>query len=544
MFNLTVVQLCLINIILTINQWFSLFFINKENYCILLRKCLIKFMDKKVLLLILDGWGVGDQNDHNAIHLAQPEYWQKLLKNNPHTVLDAKEEVVGLPAGCMSGSEVGHLTIGAGRIIWQGAARIEQAIKDGSWWNNHSLKQTLVHLKNTNGKLHLIGLLSDGGIHSHYSHLLTLIDWAEKNNVNNICLHLFLDGRDMAQKSALDLLKREILPKLNSRTTIATICGRAIAMDRGENWDRTTTTYKLLTTNSEVSKLSIERIIEENYDIGITDEFIQPTRLNEQVISSGDGVIFFNFRADRMRQLVDLFLGKAPGAEQDDVKPLTGLCLVSMTEYDPQYEAVQVMFPPEYPKNTLGEWVSLKNKKQFRIAETEKYAHVTYFFNGGREDEFDGETRLVIPSLGLTNYASRPEMSLPEVSKTLLRVLEMNLYDLVVCNIANGDMVGHSGDLAAGILAVKEIDKALAEIVPIAVKNNYVVMITADHGNIEKMKEKDEPHTAHTFNDVPFVVVGEEVVLPEKGYLHQIAPSILKILKIDPPAEITSQSLF
>ncbi len=501
-------------------------------------------MDKKALLLILDGWGMGDNNNHNAIYLAQPQYWQNLWKNNSHTILSAKEEVVGLPSGCMSGSEVGHLTIGAGRIIWQGAARIEQAIKDGSWWCNQALNSTLEHLNKTNGQLHFVGLLSDGGIHSHYSHLIKLIEWAEKNNIDNVCLHLFLDGRDMAQKSALGLLRREILPRLNSNITISTICGRAIAMDRGENWDRTATTYKLLTTSDEISSLPIEKIIEANYQTGITDEFIQPTRLNDRIISPGDGVIFFNFRADRMRQLLDLFLGKAPGVEQDNVKSLTGLSLVTMTEYDPQYSDVKVMFPPEYPKNTLGEWMSKKNKKQFRLAETEKYAHVTYFLNGGREDEFDGETRLVIPSLGLTNYASHPEMSLPEVSKTLLRVLEMDLYDLVVCNIANGDMVGHSGDLEAGILAVKAVDKALAEIIPTAIKNNYVVLITADHGNIEKMKEKDEPHTAHTFNDVPLVIVGEDVNLPERGCLHQIAPTILKMLNIEVPEEMTSQPLF
>ena len=500
--------------------------------------------NKKVLLLILDGWGLGEDNEHNAIFLAQPKYWQSLWEKNPHSVLCAKEEVVGLPVGCMSGSEVGHLTLGSGRIIWQGAARIEQSIKDGSWWKNSALEEVAKHIQERDSRLHLIGLLSDGGIHAHYTHLLALIDWAEKNSVKEICLHLFLDGRDMAQKSALDLLKREILPRLNERIKISTICGRATAMDRSQNWERTLTTFDLLTDNEDINTLGIEKCLEENYTAGITDEFVQPTRFDDCKIASGDAVVFFNFRADRMRQLADVFLGRAPGAEQDKAKSLTGLCLISMTEYDPEYKDIKAMFPPAYPKNTLGEWLSTNGKKQFRLAETEKYAHVTYFFNGGREEEFIGETRMVIPSLGLINYASHPEMSLPEVTKTLIRVLEKKEHDLIVCNLANGDMVGHSGDLDAGVRAIKEIDKALAEIIPAATAGEFVVLITADHGNIEKMKENDEPHTAHTFNDVPLVIVGEDINLPEKGCLYQVAPTILKILGMDKPEEMTGEALF
>lgn len=499
-------------------------------------------MNKKTLLLILDGWGVGENIDHNAITLANPKYWDELWNKFPHSILDAKEEAVGLPKGCLSGSEVGHLTLGSGRIIWQGAARIERSLQTGEFFTNQILINAEEHIKKFSGKVHLIGLLSDGGIHSHYSHLLGFIDWAKNNNFE-VCLHMYLDGRDMAPKSALGLLEEFIFPHLTNKIKISTICGRATAMDRSENWDRSVTTHHMLTKVNEIENKSVRQILEENYAENITDEFVQPTRFDNRTIENNDVVIFFNFRADRMRQTVRLFTNRAPKTVQDDVIVPNNLYLVSMTEYDADFKETWVLFPPDYPKNTLGEWISTQGLRQFRIAETEKYAHVTYFFNGGQEQAFPGEERLVIPSLGLTNYASNPEMSLDEVTASLERVLDKQKYDLIVCNLANGDMVGHSGDLQAGIEAVKKVDEALMKIIPACERNNYTAVITADHGNIEKMKEKDAPHTAHTFNDVPLVITDESLTIPEKGSLYQVAPTILKIMGVERPDEMTGESL-
>jgi len=500
-------------------------------------------MNKKVLLLILDGWGIGEPGDSNAISRANPPFWNTLWNQYPHSVLSAKEEAVGLPPGCMSGSEVGHLSLGSGRIIWQGAAKIEKSLQDGSFFANPILQGVQEHIQKNKGKIHLVGLLSDGGIHAHVNHTLGLIRFTKSVGIQQICLHLFLDGRDMAQKSALGLLQKAILPILDENVHLSTLCGRATAMDRSENWERTNTTFDLLTKNVFVEKLSVTECIQKNYQEGITDEFIQPTRFDENIIQKNDAIVFFNFRSDRMRQLVNFFTGNAPESEQSKVVVPENLYLVSMTEYDQEYKEVWTLFPPEYPKNTLGEWVSLHDMKQFRIAETEKYAHVTYFFNGGRETEFTNEQRMVIPSLGLTNYASNPEMSLREIVSTLSRVLEKQDHNLIVCNFANGDIVGHSGNLDAGIQAVKEIDKALSEIIPLAKENGFTVVITADHGNIEKMKENDEPHTAHTFNDVPLIITDENLTLPETGYLYQVAPTILTLLELDKPEEMTGESL-
>lgn len=500
-------------------------------------------MNKNVLLLILDGWGVGENNDHNAITLANPKYWNELWNKFPHSTLDAKEETVGLPKGCLSGSEVGHLTLGSGRIIWQGAARIEKSLQTGEFFTNQILINAEEHIKKFGGKVHLIGLLSDGGIHSHYSHLLGFIDWVKNKNFE-ACLHMYLDGRDMAPKSALGLLRQSIFSQLNDKIKISTICGRATAMDRSENWERSVTAHHMLTKVGEIEKKSVEQVLEQNYAENITDEFIQPTRFDDRVIEANDVVIFFNFRADRMRQTVRLFTGRAPKTVQDDIILPENLYLVSMTEYDVDFQETWVLFSPEYPKNTLGEWISTQSLRQFRIAETEKYAHVTYFFNGGQEQTFLGEERLVIPSLGLTNYASNPEMSLDEVVTSLERVLDKQEQDFIVCNLANGDMVGHSGDLEAGMKAVQKVDEALMKIIPACERNNYTAVITADHGNIEKMKEKNDPHTAHTFNDVPLIITDKNLNLPEKGCLYQVAPTILKIMNLSKPEEMTGESLF
>ncbi len=500
-------------------------------------------MINKALLLILDGWGVSTGNEHDAIAMAKPEYWLSLNKKFPHTELHAKEEAVGLPNGCLSGSEVGHITIGAGRIIWQQVAKIDRSIDDGTIMANSVLSRVANHLKKTNGKLHIVGLLSDGGIHSHYKHLVALMSWAKDKQFNHTSLHLFLDGRDMAPMSGLELWNNQIKPNLSENITLSTICGRATGMDRGEKWERTAETWNLFVENGEIEKESFEIFLERQYQNKITDEFVAPTRFDDKIVAEGDAIIYFNFRADRMRQMVRICTKKAPHNVQEKIKIPKDLFLASLTEYDTDFLDVKVMYQPEFPINTLGEWVSKHGLKQFRIAESEKYAHVTYFLNGGREEVFPGEERLVIPSLGLTNYASHPEMSLPEVTSSLLRVLAGENHELVVCNIANGDMVGHSGDMDAGIKAVKEVDKALERIIPIATKHGYTVFITADHGNIEQMRLNDEPHTAHTFNHVPFLITDKKYTLPKQGELNQIAPTILKIMGLEKPNEMTSESM-
>lgn len=497
---------------------------------------------KKVILLILDGWGVGENSAANAIFQAKPPFYTELLKKFPQTVLHAKEESVGLPKGCLSGSEVGHLTLGAGRIVWQNVAKIDNAIADLSFYRNSVLQDTKDHLMAFGGKLHLVGLLSNGGIHAHTNHLTALINWAKKEKIPSTSLHLFLDGRDMPPTSAVELIKK-IETELTPEIQISTLTGRSLAMDRGEKWERTKTVFEYLTKPQVITKETPINFLQQQYQEKITDEFVAPTNFDEKVISPNDAVIFFNFRADRMRQMVRLFLKMAPSAVQQTIALPPNLFLSSLTQYDTEYTGVRVMYPPEIPVNTLGEWISLQGLKQFRITETEKYAHVTYFFNGGREDVFNNENRMVIPSLGLTNYATNPEMSLAEIVKSLSRTIELESQDLIVTNFANGDMVGHSGDLTAGIKAVQEIDQALAQIIPLAETHGYTVFITADHGNIELMNDGQQPHTAHTFNHVPLIVTDPKIQLTNGSCLHQVSPTILKIMGLPQPKEMTSLPL-
>ncbi|HPV70378.1 MAG TPA: 2,3-bisphosphoglycerate-independent phosphoglycerate mutase [Candidatus Magasanikbacteria bacterium] len=497
---------------------------------------------KKTILLILDGWGVGENSSANAIFQAHPPYYQELLKKFPNTVLHAREELVGLPKGCLSGSEVGHLTLGAGRIVWQNVAKIDKTIADLTFFRNPVLQDTKDHLMAYGGKLHLVGLLSNGGIHSHINHLTALINWAKKEKFPSVSLHLFLDGRDMPPMSAIDLIKK-IEPGLTSEIKISTMTGRSLAMDRGEKWERTKMVFDYLTQPQTITKQKPQDFLNNQYQENIGDEFVAPTNFDDKVISSNDAAVFFNFRADRMRQMVRLFLKTAPSAIQQTVTVPNNLFLSSLTEYDSEYTPVKVMYPPEIPVNTLGEWISQQGLKQFRITETEKYAHVTYFFNGGRENVFNNESRMVIPSLGLTNYTTNPEMSLAEIVKSLSRAIELESYELIVTNFANGDMVGHSGDLTAGIKAVLEIDKALAQIIPFAATHGYTVLITADHGNIELMNDGQQPHTAHTFNHVPLIITDPKIKLASGNCLHQVSPTILKIMNLPQPKEMTSLPL-
>ncbi|HAZ28289.1 MAG TPA: 2,3-bisphosphoglycerate-independent phosphoglycerate mutase [Candidatus Magasanikbacteria bacterium] len=519
---------------------------------------------RKLLLLILDGWGINTNLKNNAIAEANPSFWNHLVQEYPFSALHCREESVGVPKGCLSNSEVGHTAIGAGRVVPQSAFAIDEAIQSKAFFDNRVFVKIQEHHTASGGALHLVGLLSNGGIHGHIDHVIALLEWAQQKKMDNVFLHLFLDGRDMPPMSALTLLKK-LEPFLNDTVQIASVCGRAIAMDRSETWERTVSAYNTLlavqpltpllishageerfgaSAMVEMSTMNVTTYIEQNYAEGVGDEFIQPARFCDAGIQDNDAVIFFNFRADRMRQMVRLFLKKAPSAIQQHIMVPKNLFLSSLTSYNDDFDAhVMPFFPKEIPKNNMGEWLSTKGLTQFRITETEKYAHVTFFFNGGQEVTFPGEERLLIPSLGLANYASHPEMSLPEVTTSLCRVLTQERFDFVVCNIANGDMVGHSGDLTAGIRAVQHVDTALSKIVSKAEACGYTVVITADHGNIEYMEHEGTPHTAHTFNDVPFLVIGQNVSLEKNGYLHQVAPTLLELMGIEKPAEMTSESL-
>ncbi|MFA4830845.1 MAG: 2,3-bisphosphoglycerate-independent phosphoglycerate mutase [Patescibacteria group bacterium] len=497
---------------------------------------------KKILLLILDGWGINPKKEHNPIAEADPPYWNNLLKIYPNSNLHCKEESVGLPNGCLSGSEVGHTAIGAGRVVWQQTAAIDKAIENGTFFDNEILQKIKQHTETYASALHLVGMLSDAGIHSHINHLNALIEWTQKEKMSSTALHLYLDGRDMPPMSALGLL-RPLQKKLPDNVAISTLIGRSLGMDRTENWERTITAYNAILKNDEIQSDSPIKYIEKRYAEKITDEFMQPANFSDHTVNNNDAIIFFNFRADRMRQMARLFTKRAPHAIQQTIEVPQNLFLASMAKYHDDFSDVQVLFSKQIPNNTLPERLDSQGLRQFRIAETEKYAHITYFFNGGRELTFANESRIIIPSLGLENYAPQPEMSLPEITKSLIRALETKSFDFLVCNIANGDIVGHSGEMAAGIKAVLAVDRALSQIVPMAAELGYTVFITADHGNIEYMHHAGQPHTAHTFNGVPLVITEQSVKLPKAGFLNQTAPTILDLMDLQKPKEMTSASL-
>ncbi len=500
---------------------------------------------KKVLLLILDGWGINPETEHNPIAAAQPAFWNSLLKQYPSTKLSAKEDAVGVPKGCLSNSEIGHTAIGAGRVVPQSAFAIDTAIQKNTFVSNSVLGKAEAHIKHFNSTLHLVGMLSSGGVHSHIDHLLALVAWAKTQEISRVALHLLLDGRDMPPMSALPLVEN-VQHQLTPGVQIVSLCGRAIGMDRTENWDRTLEFYNTITSSTEKDILNIDSVsyIKQNYQEGITDEFIAPARFCNISIQENDAVLFFNFRADRMRQLVKLFTSRAPHAVQKNLTIPKNTFLASMANYDETFTDVDILFPKTTPVNNLGEWVSKQSGRQLRITETEKYAHVTYFINGGQEIQYPNEERLVIPSLGLKSYASEPQMSLPEVTSSLIRAVQTQHFDLVICNIANGDMVGHSGDYEAALQAIHHVDEALSQIIPVAQEYGYTIVITADHGNIEHMHDGEQPHTAHTFHDVPCIVVSDKKIsLLSHGELHQVAPTVLQLMELPQPSEMTSTSL-
>ena len=500
---------------------------------------------KPVMLMILDGWGVAPASDVNAATLAQTPNLDRYFAEFPHTTLEASGMEVGLPEGQIGNSEVGHLNIGAGRIIYQSLTRITKAIKDGDFFNNEVLCACMDKTKNAGKALHLMGLLSDGGVHSNISHLIALLEMAKARGLEKVYVHAFLDGRDVPPKSAVGFIKQlqEAIAGM-AFGKIATVMGRYYAMDRDNRWDRLEKAYKTLVLGD--GKLVADPVqgVEASYEVGITDEFVEPMVVDgvDAKITGGDGIIFFNFRPDRARQITRaLNDAEFPHFERPaSALPVNFVC---MTQYDATIDA-PVAYPPEEYTETLGEVLAKEGKRQLRIAETEKYAHVTFFFNGGVEEPNLNEERILINSPKVATYDLQPEMSAYDVTDALLAELDKDKFDVVVLNYANPDMVGHTGVLPAAIKAMEAVDECVGKVVDKVLSLGGSVCITADHGNLEKMAEADgTPHTAHTTNIVPFILVSNEEHKLHSGVLADIAPTMLELLNIEKPAVMTGSSL-
>ena len=510
-----------------------------------------KKLRKTHLLLIMDGWGVGPEDSSNAIFLADPLYYKRLLDTYPNTLLEASGEAVGLPAGQMGNSEVGHANMGAGRIIYQDFLRINNAIRDGSFFENEVLCDAI----RQGSTVHLMGLLSDGGVHSHINHLFALLDLCKKYEAR-VRIHCFLDGRDVQPGSGVKYLQM-LIDKLatftDSDMKIASVSGRYYAMDRDKRWERLAETYYRITGQTcpltikrdGISRELVSDPIEElkkRIANGETDEFVVPFLCTDDPIIPQDSVIFFNFRPDRAREITSSLVSDAfDGFPRERViKPR----FVCMTQYDEKMPNVSVAYPPEHIKNNLGEWASLKGLSQLRLAETEKYAHVTFFFNNTRETPYENEERILVPSPKVATYDQTPGMSVREICRRGLAAIRSHAFDLMVVNFANCDMVGHTGSMQATIDAVREVDKALFTLCEALKEEGGVAVVTADHGNADRMLTDDgSPWTAHTTNPVPFIVTDKKYALRSGGKLCDIAPTLLEIMGIEKPSDMTGESL-
>ena len=508
---------------------------------------------KPIMLMILDGWGVRDEVQDNAIAQASTPNYDRLLAEYPHAKLDASGKSVGLPQGIMGNSEVGHLNMGAGRIAKVGLTRIYQAIEDGSFFSNPALIQAFDAAKKNQATLHLMGLVSDGAVHSHQDHLYALLKMAKEQGLSSVAIHAFLDGRDTDPKSGLGYVKaleKKIMEIGVGR--IATVSGRYFAMDRDKRWERIEQAYDAIVSGQGKTASAAAQAVEQAYADGETDEFVTPTVILDSagepvsVIQDGDAVIHFNFRADRARELtLALTDSKFDGFTRKKTPALSSY--VCMAEYDKNYQ-LPVAFPPEHIAKTLGEIVSEVGLKQLRIAETEKYAHVTFFFNGGEEDVFPGEERILVPSpREVPTYDLKPEMSAPQITEKVLDCIQSDQFDVIILNFANADMVGHSGKLPAAIQAVETIDEQLGKISQAILAKGGTLLVTADHGNCEKMKDENGgPHTAHTTDLVPFLFINHtysKAALRPLGTLADIAPTILELLGLPKPPEMTGESM-
>ena len=498
-------------------------------------------MSKKALLMILDGWGFGNQGKGDVIFNTPTPYWDYLMSTYPHSQLQASGENVGLPDGQMGNSEVGHLNIGAGRVVYQDLVKINRACADGSILQNKEIMAAYSYAKENGKNLHLMGLTSDGGVHSSLDHLFKLIDIASEYGIENAYVHCFMDGRDTDPKSGAGFIGQ--LVEHNAK--IASIIGRYYAMDRDKRWERVKVAYDLLVNGEGKKAADMVQAVEESYAEGVTDEFILPIVNSnyDGTIKEGDVVIFFNYRNDRAKELtVVLTQQDMPEAGMNTIPGLQYFC---MTPYDASFKGVHIIFDKENVENTLGEYVASKGLKQLHIAETEKYAHVTFFLNGGRETPYDGEDRILVPSPKVATYDLQPEMSAYEVRTQLVEAIREDKYDLIVVNFANGDMVGHTGVYSAIETAVKAVDECVKDVIEAAKETGYEAIIIADHGNADNAVNADgSPNTAHSLNPVPFVYVTENKdVKPADGILADVAPSVLKIMGLPVPAEMTGKQL-
>jgi len=501
---------------------------------------------KPTLLLILDGFGLAPAGPGNAVSLASTPNLDKLFQSYAHTRLVASGEQVGLPAGQMGNSEVGHLNLGAGRIVYQDIVRINKAIEDGSLAHNPVLEELVNKVKEKGTRVHLLGLLSDGGVHSLQEHLYSLLEILKSKGVKEVFIHCFLDGRDTPPKSAKKYLAElsAFLQRIQFGQ-IASLSGRYYAMDRDKRWDRTSLAYHTLVLGEGRQATNPLQALEAAYEQGESDEFVRPTFIqgSNGYLQDGDGVIFFNFRADRVRQICQAFF------EQDftffERKKHPKLHIITMTQYEKDFP-LPVLFPPLLMKNILGEVVSHLGLRQLRIAETEKYAHVTYFFNGGVEEPFAREERILIPSpREVATYDQKPEMSVYEVADTLCKHILARDFDFYVCNFANLDMVGHTGVIPAAIKACEAVDENVGRVVTSMLQIGGQVLLTADHGNAEDMLENGKPKTAHSTNPVPFILISEtsRYSLREQGILGDVAPTILDLWQVEKPREMSAKSL-
>lgn len=505
------------------------------------------------MLMILDGWGYREAKKDNAIETGKTPNWHRLWNDYPHTILECSGEAVGLPAGTMGNSEVGHLNIGAGRVVYQDFTRINKAIEDGSFFKNGILRECFKKVKESKGALHLMGLCSDIGVHAHINHLFALLDFAKREGVQKVFIHCFTDGRDSPPTSGAEYLARieeKVAQVENAK--VATVMGRYYAMDRDKRWDRIEKAYRAIVDGYGISAMSSAEAICRSYDKGETDEFIVPAVITEHgrpiaTMNDGDAVIFFNFRADRAREITRAIASENfDGFKRERVPKLS--YYVCMTEYDETFN-LPVAFETEPLKNIFADVISKNGLKQLRIAETEKYAHVTFFFNGGDEKKIEGEDRVLIPSpREVPTYDKKPEMSAYLVTDEVVKRVESGAYDVIILNFANGDMVGHTGIMEAAVKAVEAVDQCIGRIVPAVLKNGGALFITADHGNSEEMADSHGgPMTAHTTDPVPLIYVSndaEKIKFRNGGGLSDIAPTMLKLLQIAKPGEMTGKSLF
>lgn len=505
----------------------------------------IDIMSKKALLMILDGWGIGDQGKDDVIFNTPTPYWDSLLATYPHSELQASGENVGLPDGQMGNSEVGHLNIGAGRIVYQDLVKINRACADGSILENKEIVSAFSYAKENGKNIHFMGLTSNGGVHSSFDHLFKLCDIAKEYGIENTFIHCFMDGRDTDPKSGKGFIEQLTAHCAQSAGKIASIVGRFYAMDRDKRWERVKVAYDLLVNGEGKVATDMVQAMQESYDEGVTDEFIKPI-VNagfDGTIKEGDVVIFFNYRNDRAKELT-IVLTQQDMPEQG-MNTIPGLQYYCMTPYDASFKGVHILFDKENVQNTLGEYLAANGKTQLHIAETEKYAHVTFFFNGGRETPYNAEERILVPSPKVATYDLKPEMSAYEVKDKLVEAINTQKFDFIVVNYANGDMVGHTGIYEAIEKAVKAIDDCVKDTVEAAKANDYEVIIIADHGNADHaLNEDGTPNTAHSLNPVPFVYVTENKdAKVENGVLADVAPSILHILGMAQPAEMTGKDL-